>query len=165
MIDASAWTLLVASLVLVTILIAITIADFKRMIIPDPFNLALAASGLGFELIVDSDNAPTHILAAISTFAVLWALRRGHFLWTGRIGLGLGDVKMLAASALWISPLLLPVLLSIASATALLFIGGQIATVGMAATRSRVPFGPFVALGLGCSWTLEQFVGLNLGRL
>jgi len=155
--------LIVAGLVLTAILVGIAVVDFGRRVIPDPLNVALAASGLGFQLAVRPDNAVTQVLVAASTLAVFWALRRGHSLLTGRIGLGLGDVKMLAAAALWINPLLLPVLLFIASAAALLFVGGQVAASGPAAARSRVPFGPFIALGLGCSWALEQFVGLDLG--
>ncbi|QPC90764.1 A24 family peptidase [Mesorhizobium sp. INR15] len=163
--EADVPILIVAGLVLAAILVGITVVDFRRMVIPDFLNLALAAGGLGFQLLVRRDNAPIQILAAVSTLAVFWALRHGHFLLTGRIGLGLGDVKMLAAAALWISPLLLPVLLFIASAAALLFIGGQVVAAGPAAARSRVPFGPFIAIGLGCSFVLEQFVGLTLGVL
>ncbi|TGP85423.1 MULTISPECIES: A24 family peptidase [unclassified Mesorhizobium] len=155
--------LIVAGLVLAAILVAIAAVDFRRQVIPDPLNLALAVSGLGFQLIVQPDSAAMQLLVAALTLAVFWVLRRGHFLLTGRIGLGLGDVKMLAAAALWINPLLLPVLLFIASAAALLFVGGQVVAAGPAAARMRVPFGPFVALGLGLSWMLEQSVGLNLG--
>ncbi|TGQ73023.1 prepilin peptidase [Mesorhizobium sp. M00.F.Ca.ET.186.01.1.1] len=157
--------LIVAGLVLAAILVAISVVDFRRMVIPDALNLALAAGGLGFQLVAQRDNTAMQVLIAALTLALLWALRRGHFLLTGRIGLGLGDVKMLAAAALWISPLLLPLLLFIASAAALLFIGGQVVAAGPAAARTRVPFGPFIALGLGCSWALEHFVGLNLGML
>ncbi|CDX21271.1 Peptidase A24A prepilin type IV [Mesorhizobium plurifarium] len=155
--------LIVGDLALAAILVAIAAVDFRRQVIPDPLNMALAASGLGFQLIIQRENAPMQLLVAALTLAVFWALRRGHFLLTGRIGLGLGDVKMLGAAALWINPLLLPALLFIASAAALLFVGGQVVATGPAAARMRVPFGPFIALGLACSWLLEQFVGLNLG--
>ncbi|WP_217568746.1 A24 family peptidase [Mesorhizobium sp. GbtcB19] len=155
--------LIVAGLVLAALLVAIAVIDFRRLVIPDALNMALAAGGLGFQLIVQHDNAAMHALIAAATLAVFWTLRHGHFLLTGRIGLGLGDVKMLAAAALWIDPLLLPVLLFIASTAALLFLGGQVVVAGPMAARSRVPFGPFIALGLACCWALEQFVGLNLG--
>ncbi|ESX46044.1 A24 family peptidase [Mesorhizobium sp. C416B] len=155
--------LLAATFALAAILAAISIADFRRQIIPDGLNLALAATGLGYQ--VAADGLPLHLVFAAATFAAAWLLRRGHFLMTGRIGLGLGDVKMLAAAACWIDPLLLPVLLFIASATALLFVGGQVVATGPAAARARVAFGPFIAIGLGSSWVLEQFAGLNMGLL
>lgn len=154
-----------ASFALMAILAGISIIDFRRLVIPDGLNLALAGIGLGFQMATHPADVPAQILFAAAIFAIVWLVKRGHFVMTGRIGLGLGDVKMLAAAACWISPLLLPVLLFIASASALLFIGGQVVTVGPAAARARVPFGPFIATGLGCTWALEQFAGLNMGLL
>jgi len=156
---------LAATVALAAVLAAISIADFRRQIIPDGLNLALAALGLGYQMAAEADGLPLRLLFAAMTFAVAWLIRRGHFLMTGKIGLGLGDVKMLAAAACWISPLLLPVLLFIASASALLFVGGHVLATGPAAARARVAFGPFIAIGLGCSWALEQFAGLNMGLL
>ncbi|ODA93665.1 peptidase A24 [Mesorhizobium sp. SEMIA 3007] len=156
---------LAATIALAVVLAAISITDFRRQIIPDGLNLALAGIGLSYQLAADAERVPVQILFAAATFAAAWLLRRGHFLMTGRIGLGLGDVKMLAAASCWISPLLLPVLLFIASASALLFVGGQVVATGPAAARARVAFGPFIAIGLGASWALEQFAGLDMGLL
>lgn len=156
---------LAATIALAAVLAAISITDFRRQIIPDGLNLALAGIGLFYQLAADAEGVPMQLLFAAATFAAAWLLRRGHFLMTGRIGLGLGDVKMLAAAACWISPLLLPVLLFIASASALLFVGGQVVATGPAAARARVAFGPFIAIGLGASWALEQFAGLDMGLL
>ncbi|TSE10954.1 prepilin peptidase [Mesorhizobium intechi] len=156
---------LAATIALAAVLAAISIADFRRQIIPDGLNLALAGIGLSYQLAADAEGVPVQILFAAATFAAAWLLRHGHFLVTGRIGLGLGDVKMLAAASCWISPLLLPVLLFIASASALLFVGGQVVATGPAAARARVAFGPFIAIGLGASWALEQFAGLDMGLL
>lgn len=157
--------LVVATIALAAVLAAISIIDFRRQLIPDRLNLALAGIGLGYQIAIGADGLPVWLLSAASTFAAAWLIRRGHFLMTGRIGLGLGDVKMLGAAACWISPLLLPVLLFIASASALLFIGGQVIMAGQAAARARVAFGPFIAMGLGCCWALEQFAGLNMGEI
>ncbi|WP_322418019.1 A24 family peptidase [Mesorhizobium huakuii] len=156
---------LATTVALAAVLAAISITDFRRQIIPDGLNLALAGIGLSYQLAAEADGLPVQLLFAAATFAAAWLLRRGHFLMTGRIGLGLGDVKMLAAAACWISPLLLPVLLFIASASALLFVGGQVVATGPAAARARVAFGPFIAIGLGASWALEQFAGLDMGLL
>jgi leader peptidase (prepilin peptidase)/N-methyltransferase len=156
---------LAATIALAAVLAAISITDFRRQIIPDGLNLALAGIGLSYQLAADAEGVPMQLLFAAATFAAAWLLRRGHFLMTGRIGLGLGDVKMLAAAACWISPLLFPVLLFIASASALLFVGGQVVATGPAAARARVAFGPFIAIGLGASWALEQFAGLDMGLL
>lgn len=157
--------LAVAACALAGILIAIVVIDFRRMIIPGALNLALAVAGLGFQFIAHREAVPLQIASAAITLCVLWAVRYGHFRMTGRVGLGLGDVKMFGACALWIHPLLMPMLLLVASATALLFIGWQAGVIGSAAARARLPFGPFIALGLGFSWAIEQLVGLNLEML
>lgn len=159
------WLLLGASFVLATVLVAISVIDFRRMMIPDALNLALAAGGLAFQMVVQPEALPLQAGYAVAILAAFWAIRRGHTAMTGRIGLGLGDVKMLAAAACWIDPLLFPLLLFVASATALLFVGWQAVAIGPETVCSRVPFGPFIALGLACSWTLEYFVGLNLEML
>ncbi|MFK0693150.1 prepilin peptidase [Mesorhizobium sp. IMUNJ 23033] len=157
--------MLAATVALLAILSGISIADFPRQIIPDPLNLALAGVGLAYQMATQADGLPQQILFAAMTFAAVWLVRRCHFVMTGRIGLGLGDVKMLAAAACWVSPLLLPVLLFIASASALLFVGGRVVATGPAAAQARIPFGPFIALGLCCTWALEQFAGSNIGLL
>ncbi|MCP9229991.1 A24 family peptidase [Mesorhizobium sp. LMG 17147] len=157
--------LLAATIALTAILVAISVADFRRLIIPNELNLALAGTGLAFQMTTQAGQFLIQILFAVATLAAVWLIRGGHFAMTGRIGLGLGDVKMLGAAACWISPLLLPVMLFIASASALLFIGGQVVAVGPAAARARVPFGPFIGAGLGCTWVLEQFAGWNMGLL
>ncbi|MER8615162.1 A24 family peptidase [Mesorhizobium sp. M1136] len=156
---------LIATIALTAILVTISVADFRRLIIPDELNLALAGTGLGFQAATQLDQVPSQILFAVGTLSAVWLIRRGHLAMTGRIGLGLGDVKMLGAAACWISPLLLPILLFIASASALLFIGGQVVAVGPSAAKARAPFGPFIAAGLGCTWVLEQFAGWNMGSL
>lgn len=162
---AHPYLLLAATAALTAMLAAISVADLKRLMIPNELNLALAVIGLGFQVATQPDGFPMQILFAVAVLLVIWLIRHGHFVMTGRIGLGLGDVKMLGAAACWISPLMLPILLFVASASALLFVGGQVVTAGPAAARARIPFGPFIALGLGCGWVLEQFAGFNMGLL
>jgi len=147
------------------ILAAIVIVDFRRLVIPDLLNLALAGSGLLLQLVTDPDRVPFQVAFAFVTLALFWCIRQGYVTMTGRIGLGLGDVKMFGAAALWISPLLFPVLIFIASAAALLFVAGQAIARGSTAARSRVPFGPFIALGLATTWSVQYFVGSSLEML
>ncbi|TIX25156.1 prepilin peptidase, partial [Mesorhizobium sp.] len=84
--------LLAATIALAIALAAISIADFRRQIIPDRLNLALAGIGLAYQMATDLDGLPVRLLFVAATFAAAWLIRRGHFLMTGRIGLGLGDV-------------------------------------------------------------------------
>lgn len=147
---------LLAASVLTAILIAIAIVDMRRLVIPDAFNVALACSGLAFRAVDQPHEIWTQILSAAAIFLTIAVVRRLHTALTGRIGLGFGDVKMLAAAACWISPLLFPIFLFLASATALVFVGARVIAVGPSAAKARTPFGPFIACGLALTWTFEQ---------
>lgn len=148
---------LAEGVVLAMILAAITVVDFRQMIIPNSLNLLLAASGLGFCAISGPIGVATQGAFAAAVFVIFLGIRHGHRQTTGRMGLGLGDVKMMAAAACWLDPLLFPLLLFVASASALLAFGGQAMVSGGVTAETRIPFGPFIAIGLGCSWAFQQF--------
>ncbi|MGF7062151.1 prepilin peptidase [Aminobacter sp. BE322] len=152
------WAVIAASLVLAGLLAAIAVVDFRRMVIPNGLNLALGLSGACFLLIARPDNLPEHLLAAAGFGLLFWLLREAHSRLRGATGLGMGDVKMAAAAAVWINPLLLPVLLFVASASALVFAGLRLAATGSSIMGTRIPYGPFLAIGLVSVWTLENFV-------
>jgi leader peptidase (prepilin peptidase) / N-methyltransferase len=115
--NASLSLLCFASLVL-------AIIDLRRGIIPNWLNLAIAVAGLGRAALVGGFAAT---LAAacegLAVGAVLWLLRWLFFRWRKYRGLGLGDVKLLAASGIWIGIAGVPVQLLIASLSALLAAG------------------------------------------
>jgi leader peptidase (prepilin peptidase)/N-methyltransferase len=71
-------------------------------------------------------------------------------------GLGLGDVKLLAASGVWVGIAGVPVQLLVASLTALAA-AGCLHIAGRTVTRqTRLPFGPFLALGLLVTLGLQE---------
>jgi leader peptidase (prepilin peptidase)/N-methyltransferase len=71
-------------------------------------------------------------------------------------GLGLGDVKLLAASGIWIGLAGVPVQLLVGSCAALAAAGG-LHLAGRTMTRqTSLPFGPFLALGLLVTLVFEQ---------
>ncbi len=73
----------------------------------------------------------------------------------GTAGLGLGDVKMAGAAALWVAPWNLPLLLMLACLAALLAVAIVILSGRRLDRLTRIPFGPFIGLGLVVVWTLE----------
>ena len=131
--------------------------DFCEGIIPDWLNLAIAVLGavraaaiggwpLAAELIVEG--------ALIG--AVIWLLRWLYFRLRKVQGLGLGDVKLLAASAIWIGMTGVPMQLLIAALSALAA-ALVLHVVGTRMTRhSALPFGPFLAFGLLVTILLQQ---------
>ena len=90
------------------------------------------------------------------TGAIVFVLRWLYFRLRGHHGLGLGDVKLLAASAVWIGVAGIPVQLLVGSITALIA-AVALHVAGRTMTRqTALPFGPFLALGLLATLALQQ---------
>lgn len=126
-----------------------SLIDLRRRIIPDALTLALLVLGLSVAFWRDGPMGIGIGLAEAGlAYGLFWGVRALHARASGRIGLGLGDVKFIAAAAAWTGLAGLPVLILAASvsalaAVALLAIAGR--TVGR---ETALPFGPFLALGL-----------------
>jgi leader peptidase (prepilin peptidase)/N-methyltransferase len=138
---------------------AITLIDIRRGIIPNGLNLSIASLGLLKAIIADGAIAGIEAgCTAVAVGAIFWLLRKLYFALRRTQGLGLGDVKFLAAAALWIGVRGIPTLLLIATLTALAAAGGlQLAGRGMT-RQTSLPFGPFLAIGLLLTLILQQFL-------
>lgn len=117
--------------------------DWRRRIIPNGLNLALLAAGLGLAAWQDPDFVWLRVGEVAVAFGLFWGVRALHARLRGRIGLGLGDVKFLAAATAWTGLAGLPFILLVASLSALLVV-----VLARLDARTRLPFGPFLALGL-----------------
>jgi leader peptidase (prepilin peptidase)/N-methyltransferase len=142
-------------LALVALLAAIARIDLARQVIPDPLNLALAGLGLGWQALRLGAAPLGAALAGLAVLGLMWGIAAGFRRVRGVVGLGLGDVKMTAAAATWISPWNLPLMLFAACLAALAAVGLAAASGRPADRRTRVPFGPFIGLGLMLVWGLE----------
>ncbi len=140
------------TLLLTMILMLISVVDIREQRIPDALNLALMLGGALFWYTNDFDYLVPQLGGAVFVALALWLIRYAHLRITGRIGLGLGDVKMGGAAAVWISPLSLPLFLFISSFCGLVFA----LTKGDAVAQKRIAFGPFLGLGLMSSWLMEN---------
>lgn len=151
-------TLLFGVLLILT-LAAIAWVDWRRMIIPDRLNLALAGAGLLFQAWASPGRVWLHALTGTGLFVAFWLVRRIHRRATGRVGLGLGDVKMAGAAGIWLSPPSLPGFVFCASVAGLAFALGRRLLGQGDQHGGREPFGPFLAIGLLLAWTGEQLLG------
>jgi leader peptidase (prepilin peptidase)/N-methyltransferase len=131
--------------------------DLRRGIIPDWLNLAIAVIGLAKAVLLDGWAAGLSAgCEGIVIGAIAWLLRRLYFMFRKFQGLGLGDVKLLAASGIWVGVAGVPIQLLIASVTALAA-AGVMQLAGRTVTRlTPLPFGPFLALGLLATASLQQ---------
>ena len=152
---ASFFTVLLSLAALVLALI-----DLRQGYIPNWLNLAIALSGLAKAAALGGLTAA--LLAGCDGLivgAIVWLLRRLYFRWRNLQGLGLGDVKLLAASGVWIGIAGVPLQLLVASLTAL-GAAGMLKLAGHTITRqTSLPFGPFLALGLLIALWIQQAGG------
>jgi leader peptidase (prepilin peptidase)/N-methyltransferase len=131
--------------------------DVRHGIIPDWLNLTIAALGLLQTAMVGGLLAGlAATLEGAAVGAVFWLLRRLYFQIRKTQGLGLGDVKFLAAAGVWVGIAGLPMLLLVAALSALVC-AGTLQLAGRRLSRqTALPFGPFLAIGLlvalGLQW-------------
>ena len=135
--------------------------DLRRGIIPNWLNLAIAIIGLARAAILDGWTAALGAgCEGVIIGAIVLLLRRLYFKFRKFHGLGLGDVKLLAASAIWIGIAGVPLQLLVASLSAL--VAAAILRIqGLDMSRkTSLPFGPFLVLGLVSALCIKELAGL-----
>jgi leader peptidase (prepilin peptidase)/N-methyltransferase len=128
-------------LVFVTTLVAITLTDLERRIIPDKILIVAAVLGVLIAAIADPGELPERAIAAVSAGGLLFLAALGY-----PRGMGMGDVKLAAVMGLFLGRNVAPaifVALLAGSAVGL----AMIALHGAQARKRAIPFGPFLALG------------------
>jgi leader peptidase (prepilin peptidase)/N-methyltransferase len=137
---------------------ALALIDMRHGIIPNWLNLTVAGLGLTKAIIVGGSLGGLEAACeGVAIGATFWLLRRLYFGLRKIQGLGLGDVKFLAAAGLWIGITGLPMLLLIA-ATAALAAAGCMQLAGQNMTRrTSLSFGPFLTLGLLATLVVQQY--------
>lgn len=136
---------------------AIAWIDLRDGIIPDWLNLAVATLGL-FRIMITGDlTAAFEALGeGIVIGGIFWLMRRLYFAYRGIQGLGLGDVKFLAAAGIWAGIPGIPTVLLIGTVTALAC-AGVMQLSGRALTgQTSLSFGPFLAGGLVVTAAFQQ---------
>jgi leader peptidase (prepilin peptidase)/N-methyltransferase len=141
---------------------ALALIDLRHGIIPDGLNLAIAILGIAQTIVFGNPTEAFGVLGEAAAVAVVFLLlRRLYFLLRQTDGLGLGDVKFLAAATTWVGVTGIPMLLLIATLTALAAAGGlQLAGRPMK-RQTSMPFGPFLALGLLLTPAFQRWLGMS----
>ena len=132
--------------------------DIRHGIIPDWLNLAIAGLGLLKIILTDDSLAAIEALgegAAIG--AAFWLLRRLYFSFRGVQGLGLGDVKLLGAAGIWVGVAGIPLVLLVATITALACVGVAQLSGRPLTAQTSMSFGPFLAAGLLLTLGVQQY--------
>jgi leader peptidase (prepilin peptidase)/N-methyltransferase len=134
-------TQLALGLVLVTMLVAVTLTDLERRIIPNRILIVAAVLAVAIAAIGDPASLPVRLIAAAGAGGALFLAALAY---PG--GMGLGDVKLAAAMGLFLGRNVIPALFValLAGSLAGLWI---VARHGSGARKRAIPFGPFLALG------------------
>jgi leader peptidase (prepilin peptidase)/N-methyltransferase len=134
-------TQLVEGLVLIPVLLAVTLTDLERRIIPNKILLVGAIAAVGVAAVGDPGSLPIRLVAAVGAGGILFLAALAY-----PQGMGLGDVKLAATMGLFLGRNVIP-------ATFVALLAGSmvglaiIARHGPAARKMAIPFGPFLALG------------------
>lgn len=132
--------------IFVSMLLAITFIDIDFRIIPDKISYPGMIVGLIGSLAMREASFVDHLAGFLFGGVVFWSLSFVYFKWTGREGLGFGDVKLLAmiGSFLGLKGTIGTLLVSSVSGSV---IGITLMIIERKNLRMAVPFGPFLALG------------------
>jgi leader peptidase (prepilin peptidase)/N-methyltransferase len=128
-------------LVFVTMLLAITLTDLERRIIPNKILLAGAVVAVAIVTATDPGSLPERAIAAAGAGGLLLAAALAY-----PRGMGLGDVKLAATMGLFLGREVAPALFVALLAGSLVGLA-MIVRHGASARKQAIPFGPFLALG------------------
>jgi leader peptidase (prepilin peptidase) / N-methyltransferase len=128
-------------LVFVTTLMAITLTDLERRIIPNKILIVAAVLGVAIAAIGDPGSLPERAIAAVAAGGLLFLAALAY-----PRGMGMGDVKLAAVMGLFLGRNVAPAILVALLAGSLVGLA-MIARHGAAARKQAIPFGPFLAIG------------------
>lgn len=132
---------LLLGLVFVSMLMAVTLTDLERRIIPNKVLLVAALLGLAITVLGDLGSLPERAIAVAAAGGLLLAAALAY-----PRGMGLGDVKLAATMGLFLGRDVAPAILVALLVGSLVGVA-MIAREGAAARKRAIPFGPFLALG------------------
>ena len=134
-----------AAIGLCAALLALAVIDARTMLLPDAITQPLLWAGLLVNLAAGLFAPLPHAVAgAAAGYGALWLIAAGFHLFTGKEGMGQGDMKLLAALGAWFGWQALPAIVLLASAAG---VAAGIAMLLAGRTRrgQPLPFGPYLA--------------------
>jgi leader peptidase (prepilin peptidase)/N-methyltransferase len=125
-------------------LIALSLIDFDKQLLPDIITLPFLWVGLALNLGHVFTDLHSAVIGAMAGYLSLWSVFWLFKLATGKEGMGYGDFKLLALLGAWMGWQQLPVIILLSSVV------GAATGIGLIVLRGRdrsipIPFGPYLA--------------------
>jgi leader peptidase (prepilin peptidase) / N-methyltransferase len=158
---------LVAALGYAWAMLALTFIDFDTQLLPDDITLPLLWAGLIANYFGAFTDLGSAVLGAVGGYLLLWSVYWAFRLIAKKEGMGYGDFKLLAAIGAWTGWQMLPFTLLMSAGLGAV-IGSLFLALSRKGTDTRIPFGPYLALGgitalvwgrEAVTWWLGRFPG------
>lgn len=132
----------------VILVICASIIDLREYRIPNVLSLILLGIGIAYSVSIKNHTIWVVFVESLAVFLFFWFFSWSFYKLRGSVGLGLGDVKMIAALTPWLGLVNIPIMLFIASLTGLIFVVPNRQMTGMFLS-TKLPFAPFLSFA-GC---------------
>jgi len=126
-------------------LIALTLIDLKKQLLPDDITLPLLWSGILLSFFNVYTDLTSSVIGAIAGYMILWSIYQLFKLLTKKEGMGFGDFKLLAALGAWVGYSYLPQIILVSSIVGSI-IGISMLVTGKTKQQQPIPFGPYLAV-------------------
>jgi leader peptidase (prepilin peptidase)/N-methyltransferase len=148
-----------AAMVFCWALLALTFIDLDTQLLPDDITLPLLWLGLLVNAFGTFTDLRSAVFGAAGGYLLLWSVYWGFRLLAKKEGMGYGDFKLLAALGAWTGWQVLPFIVLVSAGTGAI-IGGLLLWRSKSGSDTRIPFGPYLALGglAGLLWGRQAVV-------
>jgi leader peptidase (prepilin peptidase)/N-methyltransferase len=133
-------------------LIALAVIDARTKLLPDVLTLPLMWLGIVMQLFPETRTVglESSIWGVVAGYVPLWLLAHMYLLLRGRDGLGMGDLKLLAAMGAWSGAAILPMVVFLAALMALIgVLTLRVVRRESSDLQAEFPFGPWIAVAYG----------------
>lgn len=135
----------VAAVLFTWVLMALTLIDLKKQLLPDSITLPFLWFGLFFSFYDVFTELKSSVIGAMAGYLILWSVYHLFKLLTKKEGMGFGDFKLLAALGAWVGFSYLPQIILLSSIVGSIA-GISMLLIGKTKQQQPIPFGPYLAM-------------------
>ncbi|CCH48296.1 prepilin peptidase [Pseudodesulfovibrio piezophilus] len=151
-------------LVLGTMLIAGSFIDFETFLLPDRITLGGTSLALATAFLLKTPGWQSAMIGCLVGALAFWVIER-LYVWRGKFGVGLGDVKLMAMIGAMVGVEGLPVTIVLTGVLSYLALGIMALRMGRDVFAKPIPYGPFLSLGCMLSILYGKQILVWWGRM